>query len=188
MAVESKRVVAILLAAGRSERFGRDKLAEPYEGVPLAHYAARTLAEIDFARRVAVVGPTSVAFMPLGFDIVRPLKGSAMSASIAVGVHEAIQTDCDACLIALADMPFVPADHFQALMRAHQNEATATLVGFHKMVPALFGRSMFSVLCKLEGDRGASAYLDVATGVETSPLSIFDVDVPSALATGRIAQ
>jgi molybdenum cofactor cytidylyltransferase len=81
MAVESKRVVAILLAAGRSERFGGDKLAAPFRGQPLAHHAARTLSAIDFVRRIVVLGQSCVDVSPFGFDIVEwPMRSIAMPA------------------------------------------------------------------------------------------------------------
>jgi molybdopterin-guanine dinucleotide biosynthesis protein A len=42
-----------VLAGGRSSRFGRDKLAEPYRGVPLLHHAVTGLGEL--CREVIVV-------------------------------------------------------------------------------------------------------------------------------------
>ncbi len=181
MAIESKRVVAILLAAGHSQRFGRDKLAEPFQGMPLAYHAARALASVDFATHIAVVGPTGVDFVQFGFDIVRPPQGALMSTSIAAGVRLAADAECDACLIALADMPWVPAEHFRALMHAHQGEITATSVAPLKMVPALFGRALFPALCRLRGDNGASGLLGTADAVSMSSSSAFDIDVPSDL-------
>ena len=37
-------MTGIVLAGGRSARFGRDKLAEPIDGVPMLHRVVRTLA------------------------------------------------------------------------------------------------------------------------------------------------
>jgi molybdopterin-guanine dinucleotide biosynthesis protein A len=39
-------VTGIVLAGGRSTRFGRDKLHEPYGGAPLLHHAILTLAQV----------------------------------------------------------------------------------------------------------------------------------------------
>lgn len=47
-----------MLAGGRSERFGRDKLVEPYRGAPLSHHAIRRLAEVC-AEVVVVIAPSS---------------------------------------------------------------------------------------------------------------------------------
>ena len=48
-------VAAILLAAGRSRRFGAaDKLAVDLDGLPLGLHAARTLADVPLAARILV--------------------------------------------------------------------------------------------------------------------------------------
>ena len=178
MAIESKRVVAILLAAGRSERFGGDKLAATFKGRPLAHHSAHTLSSIDFVRRIVVLGRSSVDVSQFGFDIVRPPAGSSMSASIATGVRVAEATDCDACLIALADMPLIPEHHFRALLQTFNTDVVATRTEDRKMVPALFGKPLFARLCAFGGDRGASAMLRHATSVAIHPAMIRDIDVP----------
>ena len=49
---------AIILAGGRSTRFGRDKLAEPVDGRPLLHHAAEAVAAV--ATDVIVVAPPDV--------------------------------------------------------------------------------------------------------------------------------
>jgi len=179
MALESKRVVAILLAGGRSERFGGDKLSAMFDGRPLAHHAARFLSSIEFAHRIVVMGTSAVDMSAFDFEIVRPSAGQSLSASIACGVRTAQAIDCDACLIALADMPLVPESHFRNLLRAFETDMIATQAGDRKMVPALFGRALFSRLCALEGDRGASIMLRAAPSVSLDPARVRDIDVPS---------
>jgi molybdopterin-guanine dinucleotide biosynthesis protein A len=49
---------AIVLAGGRSTRFGRDKLAEPVDGRPLLHHAVEAVATV--ATDVIVVAPPDV--------------------------------------------------------------------------------------------------------------------------------
>ncbi len=39
-------MTGVVLAGGRSSRFGRDKLAEPYRGAPILHHTIRRLAEV----------------------------------------------------------------------------------------------------------------------------------------------
>lgn len=102
-----------------------------------------------------------------------------MSASIACGVRMAEATDCDACLIALADMPLIPESHFRALLQGFDGDVVATQAGDRKMVPALFGRALFPQLCALGGDRGASAMLRHSTSVSIDPATARDVDAPS---------
>ena len=79
----TETVAVIVLAGGRSSRFGRDKLAEPLDGRPLLDHA------IDAARRMAtevlvVVAPGSAPAVPAGVQVVHdaqafegPLAGVA---------------------------------------------------------------------------------------------------------------
>jgi molybdopterin-guanine dinucleotide biosynthesis protein A len=50
-----RRIGAVILAGGRSSRFGRDKLAEPIDGRPLLDHAIEAVR--PFASAIVVVGP-----------------------------------------------------------------------------------------------------------------------------------
>jgi molybdopterin-guanine dinucleotide biosynthesis protein A len=50
------RAAGVVLAGGGSTRFGRDKLVEPYEGVPMLHHAVLRLAEVC-SELVVVIAP-----------------------------------------------------------------------------------------------------------------------------------
>jgi molybdenum cofactor guanylyltransferase len=88
----SVSVSAIVLAGGRSSRFGRDKLAEPVDGVPLLWRtieAVRAIAE-DI---VVVVAPGADPTLPTG---VRVAHDPAMDQGPLVGVLaglEAVRED-----------------------------------------------------------------------------------------------
>ncbi len=62
----------IVLAGGRSRRFGRDKMAEPLDGRPLLHHAIRALANV--CREVIVVGPAGGLSVPLPDDLPVPIR------------------------------------------------------------------------------------------------------------------
>jgi molybdopterin-guanine dinucleotide biosynthesis protein A len=61
----------IVLAGGRSSRFGRDKLAEPLDGRPLLHHAIRALASV--CTEVIVVTPAGGSTVALPSDLPVPL-------------------------------------------------------------------------------------------------------------------
>lgn len=61
----------IVLAGGRSHRFGRDKLAEPLDGRPLLHHAVMTLAGV--CREVIVVAAADGDLPVLPDDLERRL-------------------------------------------------------------------------------------------------------------------
>lgn len=176
MAIDSSRVSAILLAAGRSERFGGDKLSQPLAGWPLVHHAARTLSQIGFGERIAVVGSTDLDIARFGFRLVESGDNAPMSMSIKRGVTAALESDCDACLIALADMPLVPESHFRTLLDAHGGSITATVCDGVRTVPAVFSRDTFPLLNALTGDRGAVSLLSAASAVPAKAAWMQDVD------------
>lgn len=176
-------VAAILLAAGSSTRFGAaNKLAAPLGGVPLALHAATTLASIPFARRIVVCAdPLPVDWAPLGFEAVCATGERRLSASIAAGIAALRASDCTACLIALADMPFVPRVHFEALA-VRDEPVVATGAGGRGMVPALFGRESWDALASLSGDEGARTLLRGAPRVEAATDWLIDIDTAADLA------
>jgi len=182
MAIAIERATVILLAAGRGERFGGDKLTTPFRGRPLGEHAAAMLGSMPFAAHIAVTGPSAVDLGALGFDCRRAPADAPMSVSLKLGVAAAEATDCDACLIALADMPLVPEGHILALLAAHDGALTATLSGDTRMVPALIGRRAFPLIAALSGDQGARALLREAPGVAAPPAWLVDIDTPGDVA------
>ena len=181
-------VAVALLAAGRSTRFGTDKLAHLTAGTMLAVRAARTIAGLDFGHRFAVVGGSrpavAAAIAAEGFVIVRnddPAAG--VSHSIRLAVAAASKTDAAALMICLADMPFVTTTHLDSLVAewrasggvvASSNGGTAT-------PPALFPRAMWPILEGLEGDRGARDLITSARLIAASAYELRDIDRPADL-------
>lgn len=49
-------IAVVLLAAGRGERFGANKLRAELDGRPIAYHAPSRLAALPFGQRIAVVG------------------------------------------------------------------------------------------------------------------------------------
>src|SRR3546814_4001701 len=122
--IEPEAVALILLAAGRSTRFGvADKLAAPLHGRPLVQHAANTLSPIPFGRHIEVCSSSlPVAFAALGFDVAWLRPGEPLSVSLAAGIARAEATACAACLIVLPAMPFVPRSHFSAPLEIFRTE------------------------------------------------------------------
>jgi molybdopterin-guanine dinucleotide biosynthesis protein A len=93
--VTGPRVAAVILAGGRSSRFGRDKLAEPIDGRPMLHHAIDAVRPLTF-EIVVVAAPDAspavpddirIVFDPVAFE--GPLVGAragieAVSGSIVV--------------------------------------------------------------------------------------------------------
>lgn len=98
-----------MLAGGRSTRFGRDKLAEPYRGAPLLHHAVLRLAEAC-GEVVVVLAPGASEPQPPAGAAVRavrdPVEGGGPLVGLAAGLA-AVRTEL--ALVSAGDMPELQA-------------------------------------------------------------------------------
>jgi molybdenum cofactor cytidylyltransferase len=172
----------VLLAGGQSARFGGPKLVAPLGGKPLALHAAEMLAALPFAARYAVIGPDVPDLAALGYTCV-PLTppGAPQARSLALGVAAAQAHGARAVLVALADMPLVPAAHIHRLVSRFEGDRIATEADGVIMPPALFGAAHFAALTALDGDRGGAVRLKGAPTVSLDPQLALDVDRPEDL-------
>lgn len=102
-------IAGVVLAGGRSRRFGRDKAREPLEGRPLIAWSLDALR--PGCVRLAVNGPPDLAAafgLPRVVDIEPAPPGPL--AGIAGALAWASQEGCTHCLTAPCDTPFLPAD------------------------------------------------------------------------------
>ena len=175
----AKRVVAVVLAAGRAERFGSDKLMHPLDGRPMAEHIAMTIADVPFAVRLAICpvdSPRRDLFTAHGFEVIDNLHPEqGMGTSLALGARRAIELSADAMLICLADMPYVTREHLLALLGA-EGSAVVTEVNGTRSPPAMFGRELFPELAMLTGDHGARHLLKSAATVHADPYLVLDFD------------
>jgi len=163
------RIVGILLAAGRSERFGRDKLVAPLlssiddieAGTPIGVAACRHLAAA-VPEVVAVVrsGDRVLAEMLRnpGARIVECARADeGMGASLACGVQTT--PDADGWLIALADMPWIKPATIASLVSALEGGADIVAPSYNgeRGHPVGFARRHYAALAALTGDEGARA-------------------------------
>jgi molybdenum cofactor cytidylyltransferase len=180
--IASEALDLVLLAAGRSARFGGTKLAEPVAGRPLAQHAGAMLASLPFARRVAVVGDDDIGLAGLGFELVRTRGTPALSHSIAAGVAALAGQEGRAIMLALADMPLVPPAHIVALREGFNGDRIATGVGGVVCPPTIFSTRWRERLLRLEGDRGAGQLLKGALQVSLDAELAIDIDTQDDLA------
>jgi len=148
----------ILLAAGRSQRFGSDKRCTPWPG-----HACMLKASIENALRSDM--PVYVVLAPGDHTIydhciddgadagICPDAAAGIGNSIAFGVHA---NQCwDGWIIARADMPWITAETYQLLARHLEDHSCARPVdsagqpGF----PTAFRREHAFALMNLSGHR-----------------------------------
>jgi molybdenum cofactor cytidylyltransferase len=183
--IQPPSVVAIILAAGRSRRFGEsDKLLADYRGRPLITRAAELAAALPFLSVLAVCRPDSgVATLLRGRGIavhLNPAADEGMASSLAIGIAAAAQFDPGAGLILLGDMPEVTPAHLRNLLEAFDAEGdiVSSAANGRRMPPSLFGHRHFDRLRGLSGDQGARALTQNCRTVEAAPEILRDIDEP----------
>ena len=190
--------VGILLAAGRAERFGSDKLIAPLRhsegdveaGTPLGVAACRQLvaALVD---TVAVVRPTDAMLAALlrnaGARVIPCANANdGMGASLACGVRAT--SDADGWVVALADMPWIRSTTIKAISDAlaHGADIVAPSYRGTRGHPVGFSKRHYAQLIALRGDEGARAIVAANRAalelISTDDAAVIrDVDTPAQL-------
>jgi molybdopterin-guanine dinucleotide biosynthesis protein A/uridine kinase len=96
-----RRVTAVVLAGGASQRFPPDKLAAQVEGLPLLD---RALASLPEHMTVVVVGAAREVARPVIFTSEDP-PGGGPAAGLVAGVRRALVESAEAILVLPADAP-----------------------------------------------------------------------------------
>ena len=190
----SGRVAAVVLAAGFGRRFGsQNKLHQKLDGRPLLAHALTPLAAAGLEEVVVVCAPTDALAMDLaasfGFRAcANHARLQGMGTSLACGVR-GLSPGIAAALVALGDMPRIPASVPRMLVAAFSGDATEILIPTCKGQPGhpvLFGRGHFAALAALEGDEGARSVVarhgPKIRRIEVGePGILLDVDTPAGL-------
>ncbi len=111
--MSERRVSAIVLAGGRSRRFGRDKLAEPIGGRPLLELALEAVRPFA-SELLVVVAPGAQPAVPSGVVVVHdsaPFEGPLAGLLAGLGAaHEPI------VLVTAGDMPELKPEVVRVLL------------------------------------------------------------------------
>ncbi|MGQ0671222.1 MAG: molybdenum cofactor guanylyltransferase [Actinomycetota bacterium] len=160
-------VTGIVLAGGRSSRFGRDKLKEPYRGRPLLHHPVEVLAELC-TEILVVVSPESGP-PDLPGEIITPVRViedaepyAGPLAGLAAGLNEA---DTALGLVVGGDMPgLVPAVLVELILVVSEEGVVASALavdeGVRPLPFALRVQALSAVQWLLsEGERSLKSFL-----------------------------
>lgn len=168
----------LLLAAGRSRRFGAaDKLVALLGGRAVVDWAVAAQSGLD-ARRVAVVGPNGGVAERLaaaGFEcVVNPDDEAGQGRSLALGTRAVLDEGAERMLVMLGDMPLVTPGLLARLLSA--GDHAAAWDGMRPGPPALFPGRLFASLAALDGEEGARGLLSGAVRVAAGAGELTDID------------
>ena len=187
---QNMKLGVVLLAAGKSERFGSNKLLADYHGKPLICRALEAASAVSVHKACVVTGSDEIASFAqtYGFDVIRNTDVHLGQAHpIHLGI--AAMKEMDAALLMVCDQPRLTAQSLVRLADAFwdSEKGIACLRDeTHTGNPAIFSKVYFSQLLALEGDRGAKGILranpddllDVRCAHENE---LADADTPRAL-------
>lgn len=183
-----------VLAAGSASRFGGGKQLAPFQGRPLASWAAAAALAAGLDRVLAILGDRAeevAAALPADprlAAVYNPDHRLGMGSSLALAARLALEGGAEVLVTLLADQPFVQPATIAETARAALDApggAAAAQAGERRGHPVAFSRRHFPELARLEGDEGGRALLArLGDGVVLVPAaedSLLDVDEPWAL-------
>ena len=178
-------ISAIIIASGKSERFGSDKLMYKVNSKPIIYYVINNVIKAKFTERLIILRNTDLKEYAenQGLNTVwNQYYENGMSESIILGIKN-ISDSSDAAMIIPGDIPMMTSDNLNSLIN-HFIESRKEIVGFLlngiPVSPVIFSRKYFNELLQLKGDHGGKPvimkHMDDFTGIEVSDNSHMDID------------
>lgn len=167
------KIVGVYLAAGKSSRMGKNKLALPFQNTTVGNVALKTALQSSIDKIHIIIKGDSHW---ISSEMLKNPKCSVIQCPSAhLGQFEsikcalrAVQADgVDAILVMLADQPFIPLHMIEEIMECKKKKPSLHFVAasFKNIIspPVLLSASMFPELLNLSGDTGAKALLQGET-------------------------
>lgn len=168
---DKTNIIVLLLAAGKSSRFGSPKQLLKWKNSNLLQHAIKTASDSNASDVFLVLGANYDQIMEMiHTDSVEVIRNQSwekgLGNSIAFGVNQILEKEIkvDGILLMLADQPLIDSDYLNSIIDTfevgtNQIIASSYLNG-KKGVPVLFDKCFFEQLSNIKGDKGAKALLD----------------------------
>lgn len=194
-----KKIIGIYLAAGKSERFGKNKLHQPVGTTLLGSLALSAAIQSQLDKIVVVtnkedkliwISPSNMScYKNRWLHVACPYTSLGQAFSLKCGLSYAKKLKAEAVVILLADQPFIYKDMIDQLIIRYKELKTknvpahfvaSTISGIPRP-PILMTESMFNDMDRLQGDKGARHLIRDKKWSGNyiqykNPLPFFDVD------------
>lgn len=175
-------MIAVVLAAGESKRFGAFKSLVEIEGIPMIAKVLRALPQ-ECSKYVVVGAQKEKLLSVLQSEGVKILENSnyklGIHSSVEIAVSVAIEKKED-LLLTLADLPFVDRKDYQMLMKNFKNYPLFSSFAGEIGPPALFPLSFLVKIPERPIQKGLKSWIENPQLIEIANAR-FDVDRPSDL-------
>ncbi|KQO20691.1 molybdopterin-guanine dinucleotide biosynthesis protein MobA [Flavobacterium sp. Leaf82] len=187
----ASKIAIIILAAGSSSRLGRPKQLLAYKNTTLLQNTIKEASSVENTFVIVVTGSNhDLIKTDLDSSKIKVTYNSnwesGMSSSINKGLSELLllYPDCESCIFAVCDQPYVISKIFEDLIAEYQKTNKGIIASSYAETlgtPVLFDKKYFSNLLKLEGQEGAkkiiNRFLDDAVSIPFEKGNI-DIDTP----------
>ena len=164
--MNSQQLYAIVLAAGKSVRFGSLKQLTLFDNKPLVSHAVATAEKTCQSNSILVTGKNwrkvYNACGPIkGFHIHNSEYENGIASSIACGI-KAVESIADAVLLLFCDQPLISPNYLKKMIKTWDGSKKNIIASSYEKIacpPIIFPRLYFRELLKLEGDKGGNSLL-----------------------------
>ncbi len=183
-----RKVLAAVLAAGASTRFGSAKQLAKFGNQTLIEHVQMVLLNSTVDRVLVVLGSNLEAIrqhiLPEADVLVNENWQEGIAASIRMSADFAESQRSTHLLLLVCDQPFVSSclvDKILAISKFEPDKIVACRYGDTVGVPALFPMQFYSSLLALKGDAGAKSIIKQSQHVELVefPEGLIDIDSPA---------
>jgi molybdenum cofactor cytidylyltransferase len=175
-----------VLAAGKSERFGSEKLLVKLNGKTMLE---RSTEIASWAGEPTLIAKPNFP-VPEGVrSIENPDFEMGISTSVRLAVKDAVKRGCEEIVFFLADMPFIQRETVLKILSEAKSTEKPLIYPVYKGkkgFPTVVKSDAFSFLSEIEGDEGVKRVInnhpDMCLEVMVNdPWCAFDVDTPEDL-------
>ncbi|MBS4219746.1 NTP transferase domain-containing protein [Bacillus sp. FJAT-49711] len=164
------KIAGIYLAAGKSSRMGKNKLALPVGNTLLGTMALKTALQSSLEKVYIITNSLEdLSWLESLIEhekvsiIACPSAHLGQAESIKCGIRSAQTEEMDAIMVLLADQPYISIKIIEDIIRQLKNNPALQFVAASNQniikPPVLFSASMYPALLNLQGDHGAKTLL-----------------------------